>query len=98
MLGTKKFYGYRQNTIKNSEGKVIGEVVSIAILIDFEKRHPMKISPVKKETTDGNTLHISSEVIHNDNKDITTIHSITSSNYMEEKIISFNHMNYISFT
>lgn len=29
----------------NSEGKVIGEVFSTAILIDFEKRRPMRISP-----------------------------------------------------
>lgn len=155
VLGTKKFYGYRQNTIKNSEGKVIGEVFSTAILIDFEKRRPMRISPVqseiyrldgeldeapplddipkiqkedyikdypvrysdidsnghvnnvkymemaidtlprsilneyklynikvlfKKETTDGDTLHISSEVINNDSDNIITIHNITSNN------------------
>jgi medium-chain acyl-[acyl-carrier-protein] hydrolase len=155
VLGTKKFYGYRKNTIKNSEGKVIGEVFSTAILIDFEKRRPMRISsdqseiygltgeldeiphlddipkiqkedyvkdyPVrysdidsnghvnnvkymemaidtlpryilneyklfnikvlfKKETTDGDTLHISSEVVNNDNNNITTIHTITSNN------------------
>ncbi|MBU5592768.1 acyl-[acyl-carrier-protein] thioesterase [Clostridium sp. MSJ-4] len=155
VLGTKKFYGYRQNIIKNSEGKVIGEVFSTAILIDFEKRRPMRISsnqseiyglngeldevpllddipkiqkedyikdyPVrysdidsnghvnnvkymemaadtlprtilneyklfnikvlfKKETTDGDTLHISSEVINDENNDITTIHNITSNN------------------
>jgi medium-chain acyl-[acyl-carrier-protein] hydrolase len=153
VLGTKKFYGYRQNTIKNSEGKVIGEVFSTAILIDFEKRRPMRISseqseiyglkkeldevpilddipkiqkadylkdyPVrysdidsyghvnnvkyiemamdtlprsilneynlfnikvlfKKETTDGDTLHISSEVIYGENSYINTIHNITS--------------------
>lgn len=155
VLGSKKFYGYRQNTIKNSEGKVIGEVFSTAILIDFEKRRPIRISsnqseiyglngeldevpplddipkiqkedyikdyPVrysdidsnghvnnvkymemaidtlprsilneyklfnikvlfKKETTDGDTLHISSEVIDDENNDITTIHNITSNN------------------
>ena len=155
VLGSKKFYGYRQNTIRNSEGKVIGEAFSTAILIDFEKRRPMRISstqseiyglngelaevptlddlpkiqkeyykkdyPVrysdidsnghvnnvkymemavdtlpryilneynlfnikvlfKKETTDGDTLHISSEVIDNESCDITTIHNITSNN------------------
>ncbi|MDU1053007.1 acyl-ACP thioesterase domain-containing protein [Clostridium baratii] len=155
VLGTKKFYGYRQNTIKNSEGKVIGEVISTAILIDFKKRRPMKISPeqseiygitgelnevpplddireiendefikdypirysdidsnghvnnvkymemamdtlprsilneyrlfnikvlFKKETTDGDTLHISSEIINEINDEITTIHKITSNN------------------
>lgn len=151
-LGWKKFYGYRQNTIKNSEGKIIGEVISTAILIDFEKRRPMKISadqieiyglkeeldkvpplddipkiekedyikdyPIrfsdidsnghvnnvrymemamdtlprsilnnyklfnikvlfKKETSDGDILHISSQVIENENDKITTIHNIT---------------------
>lgn len=155
VLGTKKFYGYRANSIKNSEGKLIGEVISTAILIDFEKRRPMKISreqgeiygiegelsevpplddikeieneefikdyPVrysdidsnghvnnvrymemamdtlpryilneyrlfnikvlfKKETTDGDTLHISSEIINDTNNEITTIHKITSNN------------------
>ncbi|MBY0756413.1 acyl-[acyl-carrier-protein] thioesterase [Clostridium sardiniense] len=154
-LGTKKFYGYRHNNIKDSEGKIIGEVVSTAILIDFEKRRPMKIAPdqreiyglegeleevpplddipniqkedyikdypirysdidsnghvnnvkymemamdtlprsilneyelfnikvlFKKETTDGDTLHISSEVINDENNEITTIHNITSDN------------------
>lgn len=153
VLGSKKFYGYRQNTIKNSKGKVIGEVLSTAILIDFDKRRPTKISPeqsqiyglkedletvptlddipkiknedyskdypvrysdidsnghvnnvkymemaidtlprsiineyelfnikvlFKKETTDGDTLHVASEVINNDNT-ITTVHKITSS-------------------
>ncbi|XTR38658.1 acyl-[acyl-carrier-protein] thioesterase [Paraclostridium tenue] len=155
VLGSKKFYGYRQNTIRNSEGKVIGEAFSTAILIDFEKRRPMRISstqseiyglngelaevptlddlpkiqkedytkdyPVrysdidsnghvnnvkymemamdtlprfilneyklfnikvlfKKETTDGDTLYISSEVINNDNNNITTVHKITNNN------------------
>lgn len=155
VLGSKKFYGYRKNTIKNSEGKVICEAFSTAILIDFEKRRPMRISsdqsevyglngeldvvpplddipkiqkedyikdyPVrysdidsnghvnnvkymemaidtlprsilneyelfnikvlfKKETTDGDTLHISSEVIHGENKAINTIHNIKSNN------------------
>ncbi|GAA0866003.1 acyl-[acyl-carrier-protein] thioesterase [Paraclostridium tenue] len=155
VLGSKKFYGYRQNTIKNSEGKVICEAFSTAILIDFEKRRPMRISstqsqiyglngelvevpplddlpkiqkedytkdyPVrysdidsnghvnnvkymemamdtlprfilneyklfnikvlfKKETTYGDTLHISSEVINNDNNNITTVHKITNNN------------------
>lgn len=153
VIGAKKFYGYRQNTIKNSEGKVIGEVFSTAILIDFENRRPMRISseqgevyglngelhevpplddipkikkedylknyPVrysdidsnghvnnvkymemaidtlprsilneykifnikvlfKKETTDGDTLHIASEVIEDENSPITTLHNITS--------------------
>ena len=49
VIGAKKFYGYRQNTIKNSEGKVIGEVFSTAILIDFENRRPMRISSEQGE-------------------------------------------------
>lgn len=152
-LGTKKFYGYRHNTIRNSDGKIICEVLSVAILIDIDKRCPVKISAdqgeaygikgeldkvpplddilkvekenyskyysirysdidsnghvnnvrymemaidtlprsilneydlfnikvlFKKETTDGDTVHISSEVINNENDEITTIHSITS--------------------
>lgn len=32
----------------------------------------------KKETTDGDTLHISSEVIYGENSYINTIHNITS--------------------
>ena len=32
----------------------------------------------KKETTDGDTLHISSEVIYDENSYINTIHNITS--------------------
>lgn len=155
VLGAKKFYGYRQNTIRNSQGEVIGEVTSTAILIDFEKRRPMKISPdqgevygiqgyldevpslddipkvqnqhyvknydvrysdidsnghvnnvryiemamdtlprsilneyrlfkvkvlFKKETTDGDTLHISSEVIEDGKNQIITVHHITSNN------------------
>ena len=34
----------------------------------------------KKETTDGDTLHISSEIINDDTNNITTIHNITSEN------------------
>ena len=34
----------------------------------------------KKETTDGDTLHISSEIINETNDEITTIHKITSNN------------------
>lgn len=155
VLGAKKFYGYRKSTIKNHEGKVIGEALSTAILIDLEKRRPMRMSPdqmeiygidreldevphlddiarvqkedyrkdypirysdidsnghvnnvkymematdtlprsilneyklfnikvlFKKETTDGDTLNISSEVIDHKNNNITTIHHITSNN------------------
>lgn len=34
----------------------------------------------KKETTDGDTLHISSEVIYNEDSNIATIHNIKSNN------------------
>ena len=34
----------------------------------------------KKETTDGDILHISSEVIDNDSDNIITIHNITRNN------------------
>ena len=125
VLGSKKFYGYRQNTIKDSDGNIIAEVISTAILIDFEKRRPMKISPdqikiyeldgeldevppldaimemamdtlprsilneyqlfnikvlFKKETTDGDTLHISSQIISDENDEIITVHNILGSN------------------
>lgn len=151
VLGSKKFYGYRQNTIKDSDGNIIAEVISTAILIDYEKRRPMKISPdqikiyeldgeldevpplddipkiekedyikdypirfsdidsnghvnnvrymemamdtlpryilneyqlfnikvlFKKETTDGDTLHISSQIISDENDEIITVHNI----------------------
>lgn len=151
VLGVKKFYGYRGYTIKNSQGKVIADALSIAILIDIEKRRPVRISPeqyevygikgeledptplddilnlekedfskeypvrfsdidsnnhvnnvrymemsidtlprdilkeyylsnikvlFKKETTDGDTLNVSSELIKDKIDDLTTIHSI----------------------
>lgn len=43
--GYKKFYGYRGTTIKNSENKILSEGSSTAIIIDMEKRRPMKITP-----------------------------------------------------
>ena len=151
VLGAKKFYGYRGYTIKNSQGEVIAEAFSIAILIDIEKRRPVRISPdqyevygikgemeeptslddilnlekeeyskeypirfsdidsnnhvnnvrymemsidtlprdilkeyelanikvlFKKETTDGDTLHVSSEIIKGENNELTTLHTI----------------------
>lgn len=42
--GIRKFYGYRHNTVRNSEGAIICDVISTAILIDLDKRRPMKIS------------------------------------------------------
>lgn len=45
VIGTKKFYGYRHYTIKASSGELLGEANSIAILIDFKRRRPMKITP-----------------------------------------------------
>lgn len=49
VLGAKKFYGYRGYTIKNSQGKVIADALSIAILIDIEKRRPIRVSPEQYE-------------------------------------------------
>ncbi|MGL5766529.1 MAG: acyl-[acyl-carrier-protein] thioesterase, partial [Sarcina sp.] len=44
VIGVKKFYGYRTHTIRNSEGKVLVEIKSIAILVDLEKRRPTKVT------------------------------------------------------
>lgn len=44
VLGIKKFYGYRNYTIKNSNGDIIANATSTAILIDEKKRRPAKIS------------------------------------------------------
>lgn len=160
VIGIKKFYGYRGNTIKNSKGKIIGEVLSVAMLIDIEKRLPKKASPdqfkvygiqneletvaplddilklekvdyskeynirysdidsnnhvnnvkymefsidtlprsilneytlynikvlFKKETTDGSTVRVSSEVRNSENSEITTLHTIVDSN---EKLLT----------
>lgn len=49
VLGVKKFYGLRAYTIRNSEGKILAEVVSVALLIDIEKRRPMRIAPDQYE-------------------------------------------------
>lgn len=47
--GVKKFYGYRKYTIKNSQGKIIANAVSMAILIDINRRRPTKVSPDQYE-------------------------------------------------
>lgn len=44
IVGVKKLYGYRRITIRNSEDKIIISGISTAILIDFERRRPVKIS------------------------------------------------------
>lgn len=49
IVGVKKLYGYRSITIRNSEEKVIVSGISTAILIDFEKRRPIKASPEQCE-------------------------------------------------
>lgn len=152
-IGIKKFYGYRNYTIKNSDGKIIGDAFSTAIVIDAEKRRPLRITPdqydiygitgefdktvvlddlislenaqyskeysirysdidsnnhvnnvkyiemsidtlpedivnnyrlsnikvlFKKETSYGDTIHISTEVMKNENDKINTLHTITS--------------------
>lgn len=45
IVGIKKLYGYRSIKIRNSEDKVIISGISTAVLIDFDKRRPVKISP-----------------------------------------------------
>ncbi|MDV4149595.1 thioesterase [Clostridium sp. AL.422] len=45
IVGVKKLYGYRSLAIRNSEDKVIISGISTAILIDFEERRPVKMSP-----------------------------------------------------
>lgn len=45
IVGIKKLYGYRSFTIRNSKGHVIVSGLSTAILIDFDKRRPVKMSP-----------------------------------------------------
>lgn len=44
IVGVKKLYGYRSITIRNSENKVIISGISTAILIDYDKRRPVKMS------------------------------------------------------
>lgn len=45
IIGLKKLYGYRSITIRNLEDKVIISGISTAILIDYDKRRPVKASP-----------------------------------------------------
>lgn len=44
IVGLKKLYGYRSFTIRDSKGKEIISGISTAILIDFDKRRPIKAS------------------------------------------------------
>ena len=49
IVGVKKLYGYRSFTIKDSKENILISGLSTAILIDFEKRKPVKISSEQYE-------------------------------------------------
>ena len=44
IVGVKKLYGYRSITIKDSKDNVLISGLSTAILIDYDKRRPVKMS------------------------------------------------------
>lgn len=44
IVGVKKLYGYRSITIRDSKGNIIASGISTAILIDYDKRRPVKMS------------------------------------------------------
>ncbi|VYT82481.1 acyl-[acyl-carrier-protein] thioesterase [Clostridium tertium] len=156
IVGIKRLYGYRSFTIKDSNENILISGLSTAILIDFEKRKPVKISSeqckvygiekeleenfplddflnistakysknysvrysdidsnkhvnnvkymdiaidtlpreiinnyeisnikvlFKKEATDGVTLDVNSDVIINNDNELTTLHTIFNSNH-----------------
>lgn len=45
IVGVKKLYGYRSITIRDSKDNIIVSGISTAILIDYDKRRPVKMSP-----------------------------------------------------
>lgn len=45
IVGIKKLYGYRSFKIKTSEGTLLASGISTAVLIDINKRRPVRISP-----------------------------------------------------
>ena len=45
IVGVKKLFGYRSVKIRNSEGRTIISGISTAMLIDLDKRRPVKMSP-----------------------------------------------------
>ncbi len=45
IVGIKRLYGYRSFTIRDSKNNIILSGISTAILIDFDKRRPVKMSP-----------------------------------------------------
>lgn len=49
VVGVKKFYGVRDYIIRNSEGKVLAEGRAIALLVNMEKRRPMRLLPEQYE-------------------------------------------------
>ena len=44
IVGVKKLYGYRSITIRDSKDNIIASGISTAILIDYDKRRPVKMS------------------------------------------------------
>lgn len=92
VLGVKKFYGFRGGTIYNSKGKVIAEIVSVALLIDIEKRRPMRMLPSQLEIY-GITSDIKEDIPLDDLK------KLESEEYFKEFIIRYsdidsnNHVN-----
>lgn len=96
VTGYKKVYGYRHYTIKDSEGTLLGEADSIAILIDFNKRRPMKITPDQCE------VYGLEKELENPPKldDLTTLSDIEfSSSYTMSysDIDSNNHVNNVKY-
>ena len=96
VLGAKKFYGYRGYTIKNSQGKIIAEAFSTAILIDIEKRRPVRISPdqyeiygIKGEMEEPTSLD---DILNLDKKEYSKDYPIRFSD-----IDSNNHVNNVRY-
>ena len=45
IVGIKKLFGYRSFKVRNSKGRIIISGLSTAMLIDLDKRRPVKMSP-----------------------------------------------------
>ncbi|MDD6795399.1 MAG: thioesterase [Clostridiaceae bacterium] len=42
-IGFRKFYAFRKYVIRNKEGKLLGEALALFMMINLEKRRPMRI-------------------------------------------------------
>lgn len=96
VIGVKKFYGYRTHTIRNQEGKVMVEISSIAILVDFDKRRPTKVTQEQYDIygLDGELQE------HLPLDDLATVENIDIEKVYEVKnsdIDLNNHMNNIKY-